>query len=43
MSFQNSSKMSIFRKGKGFLPNLIFIEKGLGMMYDDDLDRKKAF
>ena len=51
MSFLNSVKMSIFPRGLTmifhknlkFLLNLIFFEKGLGMMFDDVLDKEKKF
>ena len=51
MSFLNSVKMSIFPRGLTmifhkklkFLLNLIFFEKGLGMMFDDVLDKEKSF
>ena len=33
----------IFHKNLKFLPNLIFFEKGLGLMFDDVLDREKTF
>ena len=33
----------IFHKNLKFLPNLIFFEKGLGMMFDDVLDKEKRF
>ena len=33
----------IFHTNLKFLPNLIFFEKGLGMMFDDVLDREKTF
>ena len=51
MSFYHSQKMSSFRKGLihdfsqnvKLLPKLIFLEKGLGMMFDDVPYRKKVF
>ena len=33
----------IFVKNLKFLPNLIFFAQGLGMMFDDVLDRKEDF
>ena len=33
----------IFHTNLKFLPNLIFFEKGLGMVLDDVLDREKTF
>ena len=33
----------IFHKKLKFLLNLIFFEKGLGMMFDDVLDKEKTF
>ena len=33
----------IFHQNLKFLPNLIFFEKGLGMVLDDVLDREKTF
>ena len=33
----------IFHKKLKFLRNLIFFEKGLGMMFDDVLDKEKSF
>ena len=33
----------IFHKNLKFLLNLIFFEKGLGMMFDDVLDKEKKF
>ena len=33
----------IYHKNLKFLPNLIFFEKCLGMMFDDVLDKEKSF
>ena len=33
----------IYHKNLKFLPNLIFFEKSLGMMFDDVLDKEKSF
>ena len=33
----------IYHKNLKFLPNLIFFEKCLGMMFDDVLDKEKKF
>ena len=43
MSVLPKGLMHDFPQKLKFLPNLIFFEKGLGMMFDDVLDREKSF